>query len=204
VKSLVIAVAVPDTRGMGAETSARVVILVEGESDRTAVEAVARRLGRDLRDEGVSVEPMGGATNVRRFLERFGPRGLAAEVRGLCDAGEARYVARALHHAGVIAGHTMTDLAERGFHVCDVDLEDELIRAVGVERVETVLADQGELGSFRVMQRQPAQRGRLVEQQLRRFIACGSGRKTRYARALVEAVEVGRVPQPLQAVLATG
>lgn len=185
---------------MGA--AARVVILVEGESDRVAVEAVARQLGRDLHDEGIAVQPMGGATNVRRFVERFGPDGLDVEVRGLCDAGEARYVARVLHRAGLTAGLSVEDLARAGFHVCDVDLEDELIRAVGVRPVEAVLADQGELGSFRVMQQQPAQRGRPVEQQLRRFIACGSGRKTRYAGLLVEALHPARVPAPLTSLLA--
>ena len=181
---------------------ARTVILVEGESDRVAVEAVAKGLGRDLRDEGVSVQPMGGATNVRRFVARFGPGGLDVEVRGLCDAGEARYVARVLHRVGLTSGSSVEHLADRGFHVCDVDLEDELIRAVGVTGVEQVLGEHGELASFRRMQRQPAQRGRPVRQQLRRFIACGSGRKTRYAALLVETLPPDRVPVPLRQLLA--
>lgn len=189
-----------DTRGMSGV--ARTVILVEGESDRVAVAAVADRLGRDLRDEGVSVQPMGGATNVRRFVERFGPGGLDVEVRGLCDAGEARYVARVLHRVGLAVGPSVAHLADHGFQVCDVDLEDELIRAVGTQPVEEVLADQGELGSFRLMQQQPAQRGRPIEQQLRRFIACGSGRKSRYAALLVEALPLDRVPGPLCRLLA--
>lgn len=184
---------------MGA--AARVVILVKGESDRVAVEAVAVRLGRDLHDEGVAVQPMGGATNVRRFVERFGPAGLDVEVRGLCDAGEACYVARALHRAGLTAGPAVGHLADRGFRVCDVDLEDELIRAVGVVGVERVLGEHGELASFRRMQRQPAQRGRPVRQQLRRFIAAGSGRKSRYAALLVEALPPERVPHPLRQLL---
>lgn len=185
---------------MGA--AARVVILVEGESDRVAVEAVARGLGRDLRDEGFAVQPMGGATNVRRFVERFGPGGLDVEVRGLCDAGEARYVARVLHRVGLTGGAGVEHLGAHGFHVCDVDLEDELVRAVGVAGVERVLGESGELASFRRMQRQPAQRGRPVREQLRRFIACGSGRKTRYAELLVETLPPERVPAPLLGLLA--
>lgn len=52
------------------------VVLVEGFSDRCALEALAARGGRDLRHEGVSIVPMGGATNIGHFLEAFGPRGL--------------------------------------------------------------------------------------------------------------------------------
>lgn len=179
----------------------KAVILVEGPSDCAAVETLGRRLGRDLAGEGVVVVPMGGATNARQFLERFGPHGLDVRVRGLCDVGEVRHFARALERTGFATAISARDLARLGFHVCDEDLEDELIRAVGVPEVERVLADQGELGSFRVMQRQPAQRERAHEQQLRRFIACGSGRKTRYARLLAEALELSRVPHPLAALL---
>ena len=39
-------------------------VLVEGDSDRNAILALARRLGRDLADEGIAVVAMGGATNI--------------------------------------------------------------------------------------------------------------------------------------------
>ena len=39
----------------------RGVVLVEGTSDRRAVETLARRRGRDLQAEGVAVVPMGGS-----------------------------------------------------------------------------------------------------------------------------------------------
>ena len=64
----------------------RAVVLVEGLSDRIALEAVASRHGRSLSAEGVSVVDMGGATNVGRFLERFGPPGLDVALTGLYDA----------------------------------------------------------------------------------------------------------------------
>jgi hypothetical protein len=70
--------------------------------------------------------------------------------------------------------------------VCSADLEDELIRALGVVSVEQVVEAQGDLGSFRTLQKQPEWRGRTTEQQLRRFMGSGSGRKIRYARLLVE------------------
>jgi hypothetical protein len=41
-----------------------------------------------------------------------------------------------------------------------------------------------------------------VEQQLRRWLGSGGRRKTRYATLLVQAVELERVPRPLDGVLA--
>jgi hypothetical protein len=89
-----------------------------------------------------------------------------------------------------------------GFYMCVADLEDELIRALGTTCVERVVDSQGELGSFRTLQKQPAQRGRSTDQQLRRFIGTRGGRKIRYARLLVDALDLDRVPRPLDRVLA--
>lgn len=89
-----------------------------------------------------------------------------------------------------------------GFYVCDTDLEDELIRALGIEGVEKVIEAQGELRSLRSLQRQPAQRGRTPLQHLRRFISTKSGRKALYARLMVEALDLKDVPRPLDRVLA--
>ena len=89
-----------------------------------------------------------------------------------------------------------------GFYVCVVDLEDELIRSLGAGAVERVVETQGELASFRTLQRQPAQRGRSAEEQLRRFLGTRSGRKLLYARLLVGALDLADVPRPLDRVLA--
>jgi hypothetical protein len=40
-------------------------------SEQLAVGALAARRGRDLAAEGVAVVPIGGAGNIRRFLERI-------------------------------------------------------------------------------------------------------------------------------------
>jgi hypothetical protein len=48
----------------------------------------------------------------------------------------------------------------------------------------------------------PAQRDWAREAVLRRFLGVRSGRKARYAALLVEALEPGRAPEPLAAVLA--
>jgi len=88
-----------------------------------------------------------------------------------------------------------------GFYVCEADLEDELIRALGAAAVEHVVEAQGELGSFRTLQKQAAWRGRPTEDQLRRFMGSGGRRKIRYARLLVEALQPAQVPRPLDLVL---
>jgi len=180
---------------------AHAVVLVEGLSDQAAVEALARRGSRDLDAEGVVVVPMGGATNIGRFLGLFGPRGADVTLTGLCDAGEEAYFRRSLERAGFGSPGTRPDMENLGFYVCEADLEDELIRSLGAAEVEHVIDVQGDLNAFRLLQQQPAQRGRSVEQHLRRFLGSGSGRKIRYASLLVDALDLARVPTPLARLL---
>jgi hypothetical protein len=180
----------------------RAVVLVEGESDREAVLAVAARRGRDLAAEGVAVLAMGGITNIGHFLDRLGVPGSGIVVAGLYDAGEETHVRRHLARTGLGAPTTRDEVEALGFFVCDADLEDELIRAIGPDGVETIFAAEGELAGFRTFQRQPAQRGRPLDRQLRRFIGTRSGRKIRYGTLLVNALPDERVPVPLDAVLA--
>ena len=182
-------------------TDVRTVVLVEGTSDQTALEALAERRGRNLDTEGISIVSIGGAKNIRSFLDLFGPRGFDVELAGLCDAGEERDFRRGLELAGLGVDLTRADMESLGFYVCVADLEDELIRALGAASVEQVVDAQGELGSFRTLQKQPAQRGRTVEQQLRRFMGSRSYRKIRYARLLVDALDLTRVPIPLDRLL---
>ena len=180
----------------------RSVVLVEGVSDQHAVEALAQRRGRDLDAEGVAVVPMGGSKNIGTFLRRYGPQGLDVRLAGLCDEAEEGDFRRALERAGLGSDLTRADLERLGFFVCVADLEDELIRALGPAAVERVIEEQGELGPFRTFQKQPGWRGRHTEDQLRRFIGAGSGRKIRTAALLVDALDLTRVPQPLDRVLA--
>jgi hypothetical protein len=178
------------------------VVLVEGVSDRGAVEALAARRERDLRAERVAVVPIGGAQAVGGFLDLFGSSGLDVRLAGLCDAGEEGVFRRALERAGLGRNLTRPDLERLGFHVCDVDLEDELIRAVGPPSIEAILEVNGDLRSFHTFQKQPAWRGRKVDRQLRRFLCSSDRRKMRYARLLVEALDLDRMPRPLDGVLA--
>ena len=177
------------------------VVLVEGISDRLALEALAERRGRDLAAEGVSVVPIGGAQAIGRFLVRFGPQGLGVRLAGLCDAGEEPDFRRGLERAGLGSNLDRAGMERLGFYVCEPDLEAELIRALGATRVEEIVDAHGDLRPFRTLQKQPEWRGRPVEEQLRRFMSSGGRRKTRYARFLVEALDPTEVPRPLDRVL---
>jgi hypothetical protein len=182
-------------------SSADTVVIVEGTSDEHALEALAARRGRDLAAEDVAIVAIGGAKNVGAFLNLFGPRGLDLRLAGLCDAGEETDFRRALEQAGLGSNLTRPDMERLGFFVCDRDLEDELIRSLGAPAVEAVLDAQGELRSFRTFQKQPAQQGKTIEQQLRRFMGTRGGRKIEYARLLVDALDLERVPPPLDRLL---
>ncbi len=132
---------------------------------------------------------MGGYGNLPRVLAKH------REIRraGLYDAGEERHYLRAL-------GCDDRGALERaGFFACTRDLEDELTRAVGPDEMQRVLTEQGELRAFRTYQKQPAHRGRPLEEQLHGFMW---NRKQRYAVVLVEALDLARVPRPLDRVLA--
>jgi hypothetical protein len=167
----------------------RGVVLVEGVSDRCAVETLARRRGRDLDAEGLAVVPMGGYGNLPRVLRQY--RGV--QLAGLYDVGEERHFLRALRC------DDRGDLERVGFYACTRDLEDELTRAVGPDGMQRVLTEQGELRAFRTYQKQPAHRARPLEEQLHGFMW---NRKQRYAVLLVEALDLERVPRPLDRVLA--
>lgn len=152
-------------------------VIVEGHSDRVALEVIASRLGQP----SPRIVVLGGAHGARRAVAQLS----AERVVGLVD----------LKERPLLAG-----IVDR-LYVCDPDLEGEMIRAVGAAEVERLIEDQGELASFRRLQRQPAQRTRSVEAQLARFFAGRSGNKERYARVLAEAVPLDRVPPPLRDLL---
>ena len=163
----------------------RAVVLVEGESDRIAVETLATRRGRDFAAEGVAVVPVGGAQAIERAL-----RGHAGvRVAGLYDIGERTAVLRGLERAGVAAD---------GFFACEPDLEGELLRALGPDRMLQLVEARGQLAAFTTYRKQPAKRGKPLDLQLHGWL---HNWKVRYAAALVEALELDRVPPPLDGVL---
>ncbi len=179
--------------------SAAAVVLVEGTSDRLALEALAERRGRNLAADRISIVPMGGAQAIGKFLDELGPRGSNVRLAGLCDAAEEGDFRRGLERAGLGSILTRADMERLGFFVCVEDLEHELVRSAGPATVEEVIAAEGELASFRTFQKQPAKRALPYEEQLWRFMW---NRKARYATLLVQAIDLGRVPRPLDGVLA--
>jgi hypothetical protein len=179
-------------------------ILVEGESDAEAVKTLAERRGIDLGQQRVRVLAANGVTNFGRVLRAVRQQSDQVTIAGLYDQGAERHVLRAL----VSAGHDIDPatsaipaLDQFGFFVCVADLEDELIRALGVDAVINLLERQGELRSFEILGRQPQHAGHPIDQQLRRFMGTRATRKVRYGRLLVEALDPARAPAPLQRVL---
>lgn len=155
------------------------VILVEGESDRIALDVLAERFGVTL----PPVLPVGGSKGARRAAAQHDGEPLL----GMVDARERADFDR-------VPGLEV--------FVCDPDLEGEFIRAIGVDAVLALIAAQGELPSFRRLQQQPAQRTRTAEQQLERFFGGRSGNKARYAALLARAVDIDRMPGPIAALFA--
>lgn len=180
-------------RELAEQLPVRTAVLLEGPSDAAAVNALAERCDRDLAAEGVCVLPMGGAMSVGRFAGLLGPSGLGIRLTGLCDEQERGFYERGWERAG----------AEQEFFVCAADLEEELIRALGVPRVEQLVQAEGDLRALQIFLRQPAQQGRSPQQQLRRFLGTKKGRKIHYGRVLVEALDADRVPAPLDGLFAT-
>ncbi len=165
-------------------------MLVEGDSDRTALLTLAGLLDHDLTD--VDVVSMGGITNLRRHLAELAGLAGTDHVAVLHDARETPYVDRTLtRHAGAVARF-----------VCDADLEDELVRALGMPAVLDVVAGAGDLDAWHILLNQPFHRGRPESAVLRRFWGTTSGRKDKYAALLSAALEPARVPAPLAGVLA--
>ena len=181
--------------------SINAVALVEGVSDQLALEALAKRRGRSLDAEGISILPIGGSKNIKTFLDQFGPQGLNVRLAGLYDAAEEGDFRRGLERAGLGSNLSRAGMERLGFYACVADLEDELIRSLGAAGVERVIEANGELGALRSFQSQPQWRGRSQEAQLRRFFGTHSGRKIESGALLVEALDLNRVPRPLDLVL---
>jgi hypothetical protein len=142
-------------------------------------------------------------SGARRRSETYwtasGPEGLGVRLAGLCDAAEERHFQRALERAGFGSNLGRADLEALGFYVCDVDLEDELVRSLGAAVVERVIEAEGEWASFQTFQKQPEKRRLTRDAQLHGFMW---NRKIRYARLLVDALDLAQVPRPFDRVLA--
>ena len=170
-----------------------ITLLVEGESDRAALAALAPRFGVDLVAEEIAVTVIGGAGNFGRAIAEAAA--LGHRVGGLYDEAEERFVAGALNRQ---AGE---DLTRQGFFACRPDLELELVRALGVVEVAALLESQGDLKTFRNFQDQPKYRDADTLEQMRRYVGANGARKARYAALMAEAVPFEAAPEPLEGIV---
>jgi putative ATP-dependent endonuclease of OLD family len=104
--------------------TARHVLLVEGRADRIVVMRVAELLGLELDRCGVSILELDGAGGVKSAIKLFGDNGFQTDLTVLIDADKASETAAAF-------GLQETALEEHGVFVCQRDLEDEYVRAMG-------------------------------------------------------------------------
>lgn len=182
-------------------------VLLEGTSDVAAIRALRAARGISPENETCVLVDMGGATNIRRHLDAVVAQHPRPRVVGLCDEREAPYFVRALgvHHMslGIRDLPTLATMPGHGFQVCRRDLEDELMRALGVEGTRAVIDDLDLGSTFEAFTRQVAWQGRPVWDQLRRFGTTTSGRKELLAGALAAALDIGSTPPPLAALLAS-
>jgi len=179
----------------------RTIVLVEGVTDELALTLAARRSGRDLKAEDVSVIPINGAHAIARILVRLVAEEPGAKLAGLYDEGEEEVVRTALERAGYGQNLSRGRLEELGFFACIADLEDELIRAAGESILSRLIVLEGDAQPWHTFRSQRAWHGRPVDQQFRRFIRSVSERNSRYIRAIVESIEPSRLPRPLRLLL---
>jgi OLD-like protein len=186
----------------GQYSAMRMIVLVEGVTDELALILAARRSGRDLTAEGVSVVPINGAHAIGRFLRRLAAEDPEARLAGLYDEGEEEVIQAALERAGYGPRLDRGRLEEVGFFACVADLEDELIRAAGEPILSTLIELEGDAQPWHTFRKQRAWNGRPMDQQFRRFIRSVSERNSRYIRAIVETIDPSRLPRPLRLLLA--
>lgn len=177
----------------------RAVVLVEGVSDRIAVESVAAHRGVDLAGLRVAVVATGGVHGLKRMLHEVKAAFPQSALCGLYDLGEQSVVERALVDEWML--RPGADPEGAGFYAAADDLEHELIRACGLPAAMAALESEGDLAGFRRMQQQPQWRGHDTAEQLHRWLAGGAERKLRYARILVQRTPADRLPGPLVAVV---
>jgi hypothetical protein len=179
---------------------AKCVILVEGLSDLYSLVALAERQGRDLDGEGVSLVDMEGAGGLRTFLGLLGPQGFGLRVAGICDADKEMEWGNVLQEVRLAASAGRGAMKAAGFFVCDRDLEEELIRAFGMDEIEKLIDEEGELAAYKALCGQPNQKGKSREDRLHTFLR-SRGRHVRYAPLIVERLDLAKVPKSLTSVL---
>ena len=177
---------------------ARTVIFAEGPSDYLALHAAADVLSVDLDARGAAVVSLQGASLLSIYLTLLGPNGLDLSLCGLCDL-DAESEWRAKLQAVGLNATSRAALNSQGFYVCDIDLEDELIRAHGSTAVQSIIALEGEARKFSAFASQLPNRSLTLSEQLTEFVRKS---KTRWSPKLVSELSAASMPSPLRDVLA--
>lgn len=113
--------------------TSRAVLLVEGASDRIVCDLVARLIGVDLNRTGVSTFDMGGSGMFARAYGLFGPAGFDLPLFGVLDE-DAR-----TRWSEVLDVDPSDIEADGHYVVCNPELEDVYVNALGVERMLELL-----------------------------------------------------------------
>lgn len=175
----------------------RTVVFVEGPSDYLAVREAARRSGVDLDARGVAIVSLQGAGLLAIYLKLLGPNGLDLKLLGLCDLDAEADWQTKLTAAGVPVADRATMNAS-GFYVCDTDLEDELVRALGDAEVQAILTQENEAANFAAFASDPARQGLSLSEQL---VAFARKRKVRWSPRLAAGLTAATAPPPISDLL---
>lgn len=173
---------------------------MEGRTDELALTLAARRSGRNLEAEGLSIVVINGVHAIGRYIALLA-EAPEAKLAGLYDEKEEQIVRAALERAGYGSELDRVQLERAGFFACSADLEDELIRAAGEALLLRLIEAEGDAQPWHTFQSQRQWRGRPFDQQFRRFIRSVSGRNSRYIRAVIETIDPAQLPRPLRLLL---
>src|SRR5437763_6622815 len=105
----------PGNAGQGSIPGVGTIVLVEGVTDELALTLAARRSGRDLEAEGVSIVPINGAHAISRCLRQLAAEEPGAKLAGLYDEGEEEVIRAALERAGYGPNLDRSQLEGDGF-----------------------------------------------------------------------------------------
>jgi predicted ATPase len=189
------------SRYLSSETAegffAKKIMFVEGPSDHLAILALAKKKNLSLDSLGVSIVTLNGAGILTWYLKLFGPSGFGLSLCGLCDSDHLSEWSKVLEGAGLGTNLSQATMEAIGFFVCVRDLEDELIKALGLAKVIQIIDQIGDNGAWNIFCQQPKNKGLSQAEQLHAFL---TKRKVLYAPLLVSKLST-TIPRPLEEVL---
>jgi putative ATP-dependent endonuclease of the OLD family len=191
------------SRYLSSETAegffAKRIMFVEGPSDRLAMLALAKKKNLALDSLGVSIVTLDGAGILTWFVKLFGPSGFQLPLCGLCDSDHLSEWSKVLETSGVGTNLSQAKMETIGFFVCDRDLEDELIKTLGLAAVIQTIDQNGDTNAWKIFCQQPKNKNLTQADQLRAFLR-KTQRKVLYAPLLVSKLST-TIPRPLEELL---